>query len=793
MLSDSGIHIKDSIATRLFAVVFFMYVAMSIALTASHTAFDYYDTKNSIIEDMKATNLTFETGLSRAVWTGNLNQVRMTVQGIPRIPFIVGVTVKTDLWEEISAGTIINQQGKTVDVGKKGNPDEKDPLLSYTSQQADSMYSELFQVTKSISYSDSLNKNFIVGKITLYSCKEVIWHRIQRSLKILTIYAVIKIIALWVIFIGVGRVMLTKPLSVLTSATRQLSMDTLNTVWVDIKTSGRNEFNMLAEAFNSMTRKLYRARTELDYVNQHLEEKVEARTSELKESNKKLKEQQHELQSAKEAAEAANQAKSEFLANVSHELRTPLNAVLGFAQIMARSQNLPPEHQENIRIISRSGKHLLTLINHVLDLSRLEAHRMNLNLNNFDMYQLLDDMESMFRVRAEEKRLQLLFECAADVPRYVRTDEVKLRQILMNMLKNAIKFTDKGRVSVRIKNGEQSKIEKLKSQIIFEVEDTGSGIAPDELDTLFEAFVQTTSGKQAQEGTGLGLPISRKFIELMGGDISVLSEPGHGSVFKFDVQIILAQADAVRSNQPFRRVIGLEPDQASYRILIVDAEQDNRQFPLKLLELLGFDFREVRNGKEAVELWKTWSPHLIWMDMQMSFMDGSEAAKQIRKLETRDLVLETGYSDYHTPDFKGRTVIIAMTEKDMDQEQAMALSTDCDDFLCMPLHEADIFDMMQKHLGVQYVYDEETDLLNSARSEQDNRNALTKAAIAALPAHLLRKLEWPAITADIEQLFSIIYEISMFDTDIADALTRLVDNFDYGEILALIQQTEENK
>ncbi|MCP4105082.1 MAG: response regulator [Desulfobacteraceae bacterium] len=788
MLSNSGIRIKDSIGTRLFTVVFFIYVTMRITLTVSHTASDYYDTKNSIIEDMKAANLTFETGLSRAIWTGNLNQVRMTVQGIPRIPFIVGVTVKTDIWEEISAGTIINKQGKTVVADIKEKLDEEDPTLSYTDQQGEPMHSELFYAAKSIDYNDSLNREIIIGEITLYSCKEVIWKRIMQTLKLLIIYAVIEIIALWIIFIGVSRIMLIKPLSVLTSATRQLSMDTLNTAWVDIKTSGRNEFNMLAEAFNSMTRKLYHARTELDHINQHLEEKVEARTSELKESNKKLKEQQKELQNAKEAAEAANRAKSEFLANVSHELRTPLNAVLGFAQVIARSKNIPPEHHENIRIISRSGKHLLTLINHVLDLSRIEAHRMNLHLNNFDLYQLLDDVEGMLRVLAEEKRLQLLFECADDVPRYIRTDEVKLRQVLLNLINNAIKFTNKGRVSVRIKNGE---IEKMKSKIIFEVEDTGHGIAPEELDSLFDAFVQTASGKQTQEGTGLGLSVSQKFAELMGGDISVVSELGRGSVFKFDIQVIPAEADAVRLNRPFRRVIALEPDQQRYRILIADDKQDNCKLLANLLEPIGFDFREARNGTEAIELWKTWSPHLIWMDIQMPFMDGSEAAKQIRKLETLKLLPQNGYSDSHIPDTRDRTVIIAVTETDMKQEQAVALSAGCDDFLCIPLDEADIFDMMQKHLGVMYVYDEQTDLLGSVQSEQDNRDALTESAVAALPSHLLKKLKWPAVTADIEQLFSIINEISMFDTDIADALTRLVNNFDYGEILALIQQNEK--
>jgi signal transduction histidine kinase len=300
----------------------------------------------------------------------------------------------------------------------------------------------------------------------------------------------------------------------------------------------------------------------LDEYNRTLETKVEERTA--------------ELAIAKEKAEVANQAKSTFLANMSHELRSPLNAILGFSQLMMRSQTLPSEHVENAGIITRSGEHLLTLINQVLDLSKIEAGRTTLNENNFDLYRLLDDIEDMFQLKADDKGLQLVCDRAPNVPRYIHTDEVKLRQILINLLNNALKFTQEGGVSVRVElgknltpqppslrgkggpdsplllgegQGEGFSINTPTINLSFEVEDTGAGIAPEELDSLFEAFVQTTTGKQAQEGTGLGLPITRKFVQLMGGDIIVESFVGKGTIFKFDISVGLVDATSIETKQ----------------------------------------------------------------------------------------------------------------------------------------------------------------------------------------------------------------------------------------------------
>ncbi len=484
-----------------------------------------------------------------------------------------------------------------------------------------------------------------------------------------------------------------------------------------------------------------------------------------------------ERKRAEEAAQAANRAKSAFLANMSHELRSPLNAILGFSQLMSRCNDLSSEHQENLQVIIRNGEHLLTLINQVLDLSKIEAGRTILNENKFDLHQLLDELKDMFQLTADNKGLQLLFHREQEVPRYVCGDEVKLRQVLINLLANALKFTSTGRVTLYVRGEEQ---ELAPYSLHFEISDTGCGIAKSELDSIFEPFVQTLAGQQFPEGTGLGLTIARSLVQLMGGDISVSSCVACGSTFQFYLPTRVVKTAPLSNQQATRRVIALAPNQPQYRILIVDNNRDNRQLLMKLLSPFNFELQEASNAQEAIAMWNDGKPHLMFINLRMAALNGSETIRRIRFREQQQNSLFT-------------TKIIALSTDILEDKRSLFLTTSCDDFIRKPFQVEDIFEAIHKHLGVCYVYNECVPSYKTNRTVSNEANVLTKAAIDSLPKNLVANLHQALVALDVESIQKIINLFYEFNPSLSQVLDTLARNFQYEKLLDFIQLSTENR
>ncbi len=511
-----------------------------------------------------------------------------------------------------------------------------------------------------------------------------------------------------------------------------------------------------------------------------LENLVDERTRALKGKTRELARQQDalmetnaELEVARKKAEVANRTKSAFLANMSHELRSPLTSIIGFTRLMTKSPNMAEEDAETLDIINRSAEHLLALISQILDLSKIEAGRISLNAGPVDLHIMLEDMANMFRLKAEENDIH--FDVFRDeaVPRRIIGDELKLRQVLINLLSNAFKFTRQGSVSLRVRPAETDAPDAPRA-LEFRISDTGPGVAPEELETLFEAFVQTKTGVQSQEGAGLGLAISREFIRLMGGDISVESREGEGAEFTFRIAFEPAERRSADADPaaPEPRLIGLAPDQAACRILVADDKAHNRRLMVRLLEPVGFQVREASDGREAVDVWREWAPRLIWMDVRMPVMDGFEAVKKIRELETGD---------------RPRCVIIALTASVHENERAAALAAGCDDFMRKPFKDEDILDMMRRRLGVRFAYQDAAD----AGGFSETRDAGDPAGLADLPLELTAALEDAALGGDVQKVEEVIGRIRRRDRNIGRELDALAGNFAYGEIVRRLKNTRK--